>query len=84
MADNYTIIFKFSSSMTAMQQCKKTDLIDDVFNKFCQNALVNQKDITFYLGSKEFTYRGKTLEQLNITNFTKFDIVIDRPDCGAA
>ena len=82
MADNYTIIFHFSSSMTAMQ-CKKTDLIDDVFNKFCQNALVNQKDIKFYLGSKEFTYRGKTLEQLNIKNITIFDVVIEKIDYGA-
>ena len=82
MADNYTIIFHFGPQRIVVQ-CKKNDLIDDVLNKFCQKALVNQKDVTFYLDAKEFIYRGKTLEQLDIKNFKEFNVVSDKIVIGA-
>ena len=82
MDDNINIRFNLGAQ-NLMIQCKKSDKIEDVFNKFCIKAQVKREDVKFYYNSTEFTYWGKTLEQLNIQNFFTFDVVTEKYVSGA-
>ncbi len=64
-------------------QCKKSEKIDDVFNRFCVKAQVNKSDLKFYYNSSEVRFFGKTLEQLGMNNFFTFDVVSDKYVSGA-
>ncbi len=80
--DNLTIIFKFLGNNWSLQ-CKKSDLIDDVFQRFCVKAQVNKSDLKFYYNSAEVRFFGKTLEQLGMNNFFQFDVVSEKYVSGA-
>ncbi len=80
--DNLNIQFNFGNQ-NLMIQCKKSDKIEDVFKRFYIKAQVKPEDVKFYYNSTEFTYWGKTLEQLNIQNFFTFDVVSDKYVSGA-
>ena len=80
--DNLTIIFKFLGNNWTVQ-CKKSDLIDDVFQRFCVKAQVNKSDLKFYYNSSEVRFFGKTLEQLGVNNMFTFDVVSDKYVSGA-
>ena len=82
MDDNINIRFNLGAQ-NLMIQCKKSDKIEDVFNKFCIKAQVKREDVKFYYNSTEFTYWGKTLAQLNVQNFFTFDVVTEKYVSGA-
>ena len=54
MDDNINIRFNLGAQ-NLMIQCKKSDKIEDVFNKFCIKAQVKREDVKFYYNSTEFT-----------------------------
>jgi hypothetical protein len=82
MDDNINIRFNLGAQ-NLMIQCKKSDKIEDVFNKFCIKAQVKREDVKFYYNSTEFTYWGKTLDQLKVQNFFTFDVVTEKYVSGA-
>ena len=82
MDDNINIRFNLGAQ-NLMIQCKKSDKIEDVFNKFCIKAQVKREDVKFYYNTTEFTYWGKTLAQLNVQNFFTFDVVTEKYVSGA-
>ncbi len=82
MDDNINIRFNLGAQ-NLMIQCKKSDKIEDVFNKFCIKAQVKREDVKFYYNSTEFTLWGKTLAQLNVQNFFTFDVVTEKYVSGA-
>ena len=82
MDDNINIRFNLGAQ-NLMIQCKKSDKIEDVFNKFYIKAQVKREDVKFYYNSTEFTYWGKTLDQLKVQNFFTFDVVTEKYVSGA-
>ena len=82
MDDNINIRFNLGAQ-NLMIQCKKSDKIEDVFNKFCIKAQVKREDVKFYYNSTEFTVWGKTLDQLKVQNFFTFDVVTEKYVSGA-
>ena len=82
MDDNINIRFNLGAQ-NLMIQCKKSDKIEDVFNKFYIKAQVKREDVKFYYNGTEFTYWGKTLDQLKIQNFFTFDVVTEKYVSGA-
>ena len=82
MDDNINIRFNLGAQ-NLMIQCKKSDKIEDVFNKFCIKAQVKREDVKFYYNGTEFTYWGKTLDQLKVQNFFTFDVVTEKYVSGA-
>ena len=56
-------------------QCKESDIIDDVFNKYFFKAGLDPNDTKFYYNAKEVKKCGKTLFALGIVNNSKIDVV---------
>ena len=77
MSDFLNIKFNFGNKNLVIQ-CKKTDQISDVFQRFYVKAQVNKDDVKIYYNGTEFTYWGKTIEQLGLPNFFTFDAVMEK------
>jgi len=81
--ESITILFKYTGNTLAIQ-AKKSELIDDVFDRFIFKIKENKNDLKFYnKSSMEFRAFGKTLEELGIQNFTYFDVVNNNDIYGA-
>ena len=72
---NLALIFCLSGNRWTVQ-CKSTDVIGDVFNKFCGKAQLKLSDVLFYFNSIEVKKdSGKTIEALGLKNNTALDVV---------
>ena len=80
---NLALVFSFSGNNWTLQ-CKSTDVIGDVFNKFCAKALLDPNEVKFYFNSFEIKKDcGKTVRALNLKTFTTFDVVRAKIVIGA-
>ena len=81
--ESITILFNYTGNTLAIQ-AKKSELIDDVFDRFIFKIKENKNDLKFYNKyCMEFRAFGKTLEELGIQNFTYFDVVNNNDIYGA-
>ena len=70
---NLTILFNYQGNRWTMQ-CKDTDKLNEVFQRFCGKVGANNKDMKFYANSSEIIPCDKTLFALNIKNMFLFDV----------
>ena len=80
--ESITILFNYKGNRLAIK-AKKSECIDDVFDRFIFQIKENKNDLKFYYKSMEFRAFGITLEKLGIQNFTQFDVVNDKYMTGA-
>ncbi len=72
---NLALVFSLSGNNWTLQ-CKSTDVIGDVFNKFCFKTQLNLKNLVFYFNSIEIKKdSGKTIEALGLKNYANINVV---------
>ena len=72
---NLALVFSLSGNNWTLQ-CKSTDVIGDVFNKFCFKTQLNLKNLVFYFNSIEIKKdSGKTIESLGLKNYANINVV---------
>ena len=80
---NLALVFNFEGNKLTLQ-CKDTEVIGDVFNKFCTKASLDPNEVKFYFNSFEIKKDcGKTVRALNLKTLTTFDVVRAKIVIGA-
>jgi hypothetical protein len=81
MAD-LMVIFTYQGNPLTMQ-CKSNEIVDNVFQRYCQKARLNIDDVKFYYNSSQVYQSGKTLEALGVKNLFGFNVVREKYVNGA-
>ena len=71
---NISVVFNYEGNSITLQ-CKTTEVVDDVFRRFCFKSGTNINEVKFYYNSSEVKQSGKTLEALGVKNFFNFNVV---------
>ena len=79
---NLSVIFNYQGNKMTMQ-CQGQDVVDSVFDKFCQKAKIDINDVAFYYNSNVVKKSGKTLDALGVKNLFAFDVVREKYVSGA-
>ncbi len=79
---NLMVIFTYEGNPLTMQ-CKSDDVVDNVFQKYCQKAKLNIEDVKFYYNSSQVFQCGKTLAALGVKNLFGFNVVREKYVNGA-
>ena len=80
--ESIIIIFKYLGKNFTIE-AKKSEFIENVFERFVFLIQENISDLKFYYNSSEFRAFGITLAKLGIPNFFTFDVVNDHYITGA-
>ena len=69
------LVFKYQGNSITMQ-CKETDIISDVFARYCFKAGLDINEVKFYANTVEVPSSNKTLFALGINNkmYHTFDV----------
>ena len=77
------LIFNLAGNAWTLQ-CKDTDDIGNVFNKFCFKAQLDPNSVKFYFNSYEILKNcGKSVRALGLTNSKAIDVVLAKNIVGA-
>ena len=72
---NLNLVFNFQGNSITMQ-CNSSEKLIDVYTRLCSKIGKNLSDCSFYRNAKEVPPCNKTLENLQITNFNSFVVVL--------
>ena len=71
---NINLVFTYQGNNITMQ-CQPYEKLSDVYGRFSTKIQRNVGDFNFFLNAREVPPCDKTLEQLQVSNFCKFDAV---------
>lgn len=71
---NINLVFTYKGNNISMQ-CQPYEKLSDVYRRFSTKIQRNVGDFNFFLNAREVPPCDKTLEQLQVSNFCKFDAV---------
>ena len=75
--ESIIILFRYLGNCVSVE-AKKSEFIENVFERFAFLIQENISDLKFYYNSSEFRAFGITLEKLGIPNYFTFDVVNDK------
>ena len=75
--ESIIIVFHYSGKVISIE-AKKSEFIENVFERFAFLFQEKTSDLKFYYNSSEFRAFGITLEKLGIPNYFTFDVVNDK------
>ena len=78
----FNLFFNYQGKSLTLQ-CKQSDTLNQIFNRYCIKAELNINDIKIYLSGKELKGCEKTLSALGIGSFTTFDVTLAKYVIGA-
>ena len=79
---NLTLIFNYQGKPLTLQ-CKESETLNNVFQRYCTKADLQLDDVKFYMNSKELRKCDKTLAALGLANRTTLDVILAKYVVGA-
>ena len=78
----FNLFFNYQGKSLTLQ-CKQSDTLNQIFNRYCIKADLNINDIKIYLSGKELKGCEKTLSALGIHPNSTFDVNLGKYVIGA-